>query len=116
MTIEADGLPVRLIGAGTLSQRIRSTPPGFNELAVREGWLDKHWRFAEARKIQSLVLTQSPFDRRHGMASLLMDTVGASPFEPPLRVRYLPEAEARALRDQLAAAMEAAATPARTPA
>jgi putative membrane protein len=50
------------------------------------------------------------------MASLLMDTVGASPFEPPLRVRYLPEAEARALRDQLAAAMESAAIPARTPA
>jgi putative membrane protein len=85
-------------------------------VAVREGWLDKSWRFAEVRKLQSLRLAQSPFDRRHGMASLLMDTVGASPFEPPLRVRYLPEAEARALRDQLAAAMEAAATPARTPA
>ena len=85
-------------------------------VAVREGWLDKRWRFAEVRKLQSLTLGQSPFDRRHGMASLLMDTVGASPFEPPLRVRYLPEAEARALRDQLAAAMEAAATPARTPA
>lgn len=85
-------------------------------VAVREGWLDKRWRFAEVRKLQSLTLSRSPFDRRHGMASLLMDTVGASPFEPPLRVRYLPEAEARALRDQLAAAMEAAATPARTPA
>jgi putative membrane protein len=85
-------------------------------VAVREGWLDKRWRFAEVRKLQSLRLAQSPFDRRHGMASLLMDTVGASPFEPALRVRYLPEAEARALRDQLAAAMEAAATPARTPA
>ncbi|KFN46678.1 hypothetical protein N787_09765 [Arenimonas metalli CF5-1] len=84
-------------------------------VAVREGWLDKSWRFAQVRKLQSLRLAQSPFDRRHGMASLLMDTVGASPFEPPLRVRYLPEAEARALRDQLAAAMEAAATPARTP-
>ncbi|HEU0154102.1 MAG TPA: PH domain-containing protein [Arenimonas sp.] len=85
-------------------------------VAVREGWLDKSWRFAEVRKLQSLRLAQSPFDRRHGMASLLMDTVGASPFEPPLRVRYLPEAEARALRDQLAAAMDAAATPARMPA
>ena len=25
--------PVRMIGAGTLSQRVRSTPPSFNELA-----------------------------------------------------------------------------------
>lgn len=32
MTVEADGLPVRLIGAGTLSQRLRSTPPSFNRL------------------------------------------------------------------------------------
>ena len=83
-------------------------------IAVREGWLDKRWRFAEVRKLQSLTLTQSPFDRRHGMASVHMDTAGANPFEPPLRVRYLPEAEARALRDRLAAAMDAPITPART--
>ena len=29
--------PIRMIGAGTLSQRIRSTPPGFNELRIAEG-------------------------------------------------------------------------------
>ncbi|HEY9144722.1 MAG TPA: PH domain-containing protein [Arenimonas sp.] len=85
-------------------------------IAVREGWLDKRWRFAEVRKIQSLVLVQSPIDRYHGMATLLMDTVGASPFDAPLRIRYLPAEEAMALRDQLAAAMEARATPARMPA
>jgi 3',5'-cyclic AMP phosphodiesterase CpdA len=28
--------PVRMIGAGTLSKRIRSSPPGFNELVVSE--------------------------------------------------------------------------------
>jgi 3',5'-cyclic AMP phosphodiesterase CpdA len=27
--------PIRMIGAGTLSQRIRSTPPSFNELTIR---------------------------------------------------------------------------------
>lgn len=32
MTIEADGLPVRLIGAGTLSKRLRSTSPSYNRL------------------------------------------------------------------------------------
>ena len=65
-------------------------------------------------KLHSLTLSRSPIDRYHGMASLLMDTVGASPFEPPLRIRYLPVDEAIALRDQLAAAMEARATRART--
>ena len=27
--------PIRMIGAGTLSRRIRSTPPSFNELRIR---------------------------------------------------------------------------------
>lgn len=83
-------------------------------IAVREGWLDKRWRFAEVRKIQSLSLVQSPLDRYHGMATLLMDTVGASPFDPPLRIRYLPAEEAMALRDQLAASMDTPLIRART--
>lgn len=29
--------PIRMIGAGTLSRRIRSTPPSFNELRIRGG-------------------------------------------------------------------------------
>lgn len=41
MTFEAEGLPVRLIGAGTLSQRLRSTSPSFNRLDWRaEGGLN----------------------------------------------------------------------------
>lgn len=31
---ETDAGPIRMIGAGTLSQRIRSTPPSFNELRI----------------------------------------------------------------------------------
>ena len=34
----ADG-PVRMIGAGTLSQRVRSTPAGFNELVFSDAGL-----------------------------------------------------------------------------
>ena len=76
-------------------------------VAVRAGWLNKSWRFAEIRKLQSLALTESPFDRRHGMATLWMDTAGASSREGALRVRYLPIADARALRDRLAEGMDA---------
>lgn len=76
-------------------------------VAVREGWLDRHWRFAEVRKLQALEWMQSPFDRRLGMASLHLDTAGASPFAPPLRLRYLPEEQARRLYAQLAATMDA---------
>lgn len=72
-------------------------------IAVREGWLDRGWRFAEARKLQVLSLTQSPFDRRHGMATLYMDTAGATLGRRPLRIRFLPEEDARALHERLAA-------------
>ncbi|MCC6927188.1 metallophosphoesterase [Novosphingobium sp.] len=36
MTLDAEGLPIRLIGAGTLSKRLRSTPPGYNRLEWSE--------------------------------------------------------------------------------
>lgn len=70
-------------------------------VAVREGWWARHWRFAEIDKLQSLQLRQSPLDRRFGMASLWLDTAGASGLAPPLRIRYLPLAEARALHRSL---------------
>lgn len=70
-------------------------------VAFRGGWLDRHWRFAESRKLQALELLQSPFDRRHGMATLRFDTAGASPMEPGLKIPYLPEADARAIYAEL---------------
>ncbi|WP_374528857.1 metallophosphoesterase [Novosphingobium sp.] len=33
-TVEVNGQSIRIIGAGTLSQRLRSTPPCFNELTI----------------------------------------------------------------------------------
>ena len=80
-------------------------------VAVREGWLDRHWRFAETGKVQGLRLSRSPLDRRFGMASLLFDTAGAGAGATPLRVRYLPEAEARDLYARLAATLERAPVP-----
>ncbi|TKR30437.1 hypothetical protein FCE95_09950 [Luteimonas gilva] len=71
-------------------------------VAVREGWWSRHWRFAELDKLQALKLTRSPLDRRFGMATLHLDTAGAGALAPPLRVRYLPDAEAEALYRRLA--------------
>ncbi len=70
-------------------------------IAFRSGWLDRHWQFAEARKLQALELLQSPFDRRHGMATLRFDTAGSTVLEGGLHIPYLPEAEARRLYAQL---------------
>ena len=70
-------------------------------IAVREGWISKSWRFAEVRKIQAVYLKQSPFDRRHGMATVFCDTVNAGSYEPTLAVRYLPFEEAVALHREI---------------
>jgi 3',5'-cyclic AMP phosphodiesterase CpdA len=37
---QGSGRTVRLIGAGTLSRRVRSTPPSFNEIVVEAGVID----------------------------------------------------------------------------
>jgi 3',5'-cyclic AMP phosphodiesterase CpdA len=37
LTVDADGLPIRLIGAGTLSKRLRRTAPGYNRLEWSAG-------------------------------------------------------------------------------
>ena len=71
-------------------------------VAVREGWWARHWRFAGIDRLQALQLRQSPLDRCFGMASLWLDTAGAGAGAPPLRVRWLPLDEARALHLRLA--------------
>ena len=72
-------------------------------VAWRTGWWSKRWNFAEIGKIQALRLAQSPLDRRLGMANLLLDTAGASPFGAPLHLRQLPDDVARALSARLVA-------------
>lgn len=72
-------------------------------VAWRSGWLSKTWNFAEFDKVQALRLSQSPLDRRLGMASLLLDTAGASPFGAPLHLHHLPLAAAQALSARLGA-------------
>lgn len=78
-----------------------------NTVAVRHGWLNRRWRFAEIAKLQAVQLRQTPFDRRHRMATLWFDTAGASPMEPALAARYLPEADARRLADEIGARIAA---------
>ncbi len=70
-------------------------------LAVRGGWWSRWWRLAEVDKIQALRLGRSPVDRWLGTATVSMDTAGAGAMSPPLRIRFLPEAEARELHQRL---------------
>nr|WP_246189282.1 PH domain-containing protein [Pseudoxanthomonas kalamensis] len=74
-------------------------------VAVRGGWWSRWWRFAEIDKLQALRLSRSPLDRRFGTASLWLDTAGATGLAPPLRIRYVPQAQAHELYRQLGQAL-----------
>ncbi len=74
-------------------------------VAVKEGWLERTWRFAELDKLQAVELSRSPIDRACGTATLWLDTAGASGMGPPLRIAYLPAAEAQRLADILTDAL-----------
>jgi len=73
-------------------------------VAVRGGWWQRWWRFAELDKLQSLRLSRSPLDRWLGTSSVWLDTAGASG-SIALCLRYLPEAEARTVFEHLNAAL-----------
>lgn len=78
---------------------------GEEMIAVRGGWWWRWWRFAEVDKLQALRLARSPVDRWLGTATLWLDTAGDRGLGPPLRLRFLPEAEARAIHQRLAEAL-----------
>jgi putative membrane protein len=108
-------LPLAFLRAGIWARYSAWTLAG-GVIAFRQGCFDRHWRFAEVRKLQALRISQSPFDRRHGMATLHLDTAGASPSEPALRIPYLAVADAEALAARLRELMpkDAGINPART--
>ncbi|QOW22251.1 PH domain-containing protein [Novilysobacter avium] len=70
-------------------------------VAVREGWWQRYWRFAEVDKLQALRLTRSPLDRHFDTATLWLDTAGAGARSPQLCIRYLPYASADAVYRRL---------------
>ncbi|PKM02004.1 MAG: hypothetical protein CVV15_13910, partial [Gammaproteobacteria bacterium HGW-Gammaproteobacteria-5] len=75
-------------------------------IAIRGGWPGHYWRLAEISKLQVIGISSTPFDRRRDMASLWLDTAGATAMQPRLRIRYLPKQQARALLEKLNARMQ----------
>ena len=99
-------LPVLLLRARVWA-RYSAWSVGHGLVAFRSGWMSRSWRFAEIGKLQALERVQSPFDRRHGMATLRFDTAGASAMEGGLHIPYLPEATARRLQAELSRGLAA---------
>lgn len=78
--------PIRMIGAGTLSQRIRSTPPSFNELRIANGKLDVRVRNIDAVPTPDMQIGDVPPDalppRRAGEPVAPVHAV--PPVDPPV--------------------------------
>lgn len=69
----------------------------------RSGWIWRHTTIAPIEKVQVVRLAESPFDRRQGMASLVVDTAGAAGAPHRLQVPYLPRDRAAALSSEIGA-------------
>ena len=74
----------------------------------RSGWLARKVSVVRLNKVQTVRLKESPFDRRHRMASVAVDTAGAGKVGHRIDIPYLEVDVARSMLQRLYA--EAAAT------
>lgn len=86
LVADTDAGPIRMIGAGTLSRRIRSTPPGFNELRITGDALAVRVRNVEAVPTPDMQIGDIPPDalppRQPGEPVAPIDAV--PPVDPPV--------------------------------
>lgn len=68
------------------------------------GWIWRNQLVAPLTKVQVVSRRQSPFDRRHGMATVFADTAGRAHEGYAIRIPYLAAGVAAALAQQLSAA------------
>ena len=73
-------------------------------LVHRSGWLSRRTVIVRLNKVQVIRRNQSPFDRRWGMASLLVDTAGSTRSQTRgIEISYLPESVAAEAAERLRA-------------
>jgi putative membrane protein len=98
-------LPLLWLPWGAYAARQRARREGYALdgylVSIRGGWWSRYWRFAEIAKLQALRLQRSPIDRSFGTLTLYLDTSGASTLSPTLCLRFVPEAQARAVYQEL---------------
>jgi putative membrane protein len=76
----------------------RTTP---DAVLFRSGWIWRQMTVVRVERIQGVSLHESPFDRRHGMASVHVDTLGARGAPHVIRIPYLPRGDAAELLSDL---------------
>jgi putative membrane protein len=71
-------------------------------LSFRSGWMWRQQTVAPVSKIQVVAIEESPFDRRHAMARVAVDTAGTSQNIRRIAVPYLARSTAESLAGDLA--------------
>ena len=96
-------VPFAALGYGLASARARRLGCAIDRhgALMRDGVVTRVQNAVRFSKIQSVSMTQTPFDRRHGMATLRVDTAGASDMELSFSVPYLPLRTARMLMNRM---------------
>ncbi len=103
-TVPLLGIAWWYAGAAVRRARFARTSWG---LVWERGVFTRETTFLPADKVQTLRRTTSPFDRRHGHVTLLVDAAGGSQASPEVRIRYLDAAVASTLYADLAGAAAA---------
>ena len=70
-------------------------------VAFRSGWWRRYVSVVRAAKVQAVAVRQTPFDRRLGMAGVIVDTAGAGKTGHRVRIPMMWEDDARALAERL---------------
>lgn len=70
-------------------------------LLFQRGWLTRRLSIVPRNRVQVVHESVSPFDRRRSMATLIVDTAGASPITGVVRIAYLTSEDARSVADAL---------------
>lgn len=103
----AAGLPVvaaviALVAAQGVRHTAWATTP--DAIWLRRGWLGRSTRVVRHATIQTVARTESPFDRRAGMAAVEVDTANSGLAGAAIRIPYLEGETAGILADRLATA------------
>jgi membrane protein YdbS with pleckstrin-like domain len=96
LALIAVGLPISMWYASMYVRYTRwALQP--DALFFRYGCLTRKMIVVPRIRVQTVCLTESPFDRSHAMASVCVDTAGAGPRSDQLRIPYLERHVAREL-------------------
>jgi putative membrane protein len=86
---------------GRLLERYTHYALSATAIYFRSGWWTRQMSVARFSKIQTVVSHASPFDRRNRMASVSIDTAGATRIGHSVDIPYLEQAVADALAGRL---------------